>query len=176
MTPPDPYAELKDRQRRMREPFEVRPATAVDVPALVTLVNSAYRGDSSRAGWTTEADLLDGIRIDEERLHAIVGSPDMNVVLVHERNAAILASVHLERTGAGCYLGMLTTAPVRQGQGLGRQMIAAAEDWARERWRAREMHMTVLVQRAELRARVPPAVRQLAEFFQFQRIGVGVIH
>jgi hypothetical protein len=52
----------------MSEPLSLRPATVADVPALVALVNSAYRGDSSRAGWTTEADLLGGQRIDAERL------------------------------------------------------------------------------------------------------------
>ena len=55
--------------------FLTRAATEDDVPALVRLVNSAYRGDSSRAGWTTEADLLGGVRIDAERLTAAVRSP-----------------------------------------------------------------------------------------------------
>jgi ribosomal protein S18 acetylase RimI-like enzyme len=129
--------------------FLTRAATEDDVPALVRLVNSAYRGDSSRAGWTTEADLLGGVRIDAERLTAAVRSPD-HVILVHEQAGDIVACVHLQRTGDECYLGMLTTRPTLQGAGLGRQMIEAAERWALAHWRSRAMHMTVIVQRTEL--------------------------
>ncbi|HUR33079.1 MAG TPA: N-acetyltransferase [Vicinamibacterales bacterium] len=133
----------------MANPFVTRAAVASDVPALVTLVNSAYRGDSSRAGWTTEADMLGGVRVDSARVQdAITG--DGHVVLVHEVNGAIVACVHLERTGDTCYLGMLTTRPTLQGAGVGRGMIAAAERFAVEHWHSREMHMTVLVQRTEL--------------------------
>lgn len=130
-------------------PFETRPAIEDDVPALVRLVNSAYRGDSSRAGWTTEADLLGGVRIDAERLTAAVRSSGQ-VILVHEQAREIVACVHLQRTGDDCYLGMLTTRPTLQNAGLGRQMIAAAEQWAIAHWHSRAMHMTVIVQRTEL--------------------------
>ena len=44
--------------------FDLLPATVQDAPEIAILVNSAYRGDSSRQGWTTEADLLDGTRTD----------------------------------------------------------------------------------------------------------------
>jgi ribosomal protein S18 acetylase RimI-like enzyme len=133
----------------MPTPFHTRLATLSDVPVLVALVNSAYRGDSSRAGWTTEADMLGGIRIDAERVAASITS-EGNVVLVHAPDAVIIACVHLERTGDSCYLGMLTTSPTFQGSGIGRNLIAAAETWAAEHWRSREMHMSVLVQRTEL--------------------------
>ena len=122
-----------------------------DVPALVALVNSAYRGDSSRAGWTTEADLLGGIRIDADRVHAAVSTPGQTV-LVHENDGEIVACVHLQRTGETAYLGMLTTKPVKQGTGVGQRMIAAAERWVADAWGSREMHMTVLLQREELLA------------------------
>jgi ribosomal protein S18 acetylase RimI-like enzyme len=129
--------------------FDVRAAAVEDVPALVDLVNSAYRGDSSRAGWTTEADLLGGVRIDAERLTSAVRSPG-NVILVHEEAGAIVACVHLQRTGDECYLGMLTTRPTLQGRGIGRLMVGAAEQWAVTHWQSHAMHMTVIVQRTEL--------------------------
>ena len=130
--------------------FHIRPATPADVPPLVALVNSAYRGDSSRAGWTTEADLLGGQRIDDARLEHDVAAPG-HVVLVHERDGAIVACVHLERTGAAdCYLGMLTTKPVAQGAGIGKAMIDGAERWAAQHWGVRVVHMTVIAQRREL--------------------------
>jgi GNAT superfamily N-acetyltransferase len=126
-----------------------RLATTADALTLVALVNSAYRGDSSRAGWTTEADLIGGQRVDEEGLVETIGRPG-NVILLHELDHAPVACVHLERTGEDCYLGMLTTRPAVQGEGLGRQMLEAAERWAIEHWSSQTMYMTVIVQRIEL--------------------------
>jgi GNAT superfamily N-acetyltransferase len=126
-----------------------RAATTADVPALVALVNSAYRGESSKAGWTTEADLLGGQRIDVDGLTEIITTPG-NIILVHVKDDIPVACVHLERTGQDCYLGLLTVQPTIQGSGLGRRMLEAAERWALEHWCSRSMHMTVIVQRVEL--------------------------
>jgi len=126
-----------------------RVATAADAPAVAALVNSAYRGESSKAGWTTEADLLGGQRVDGARLVEMIMTPD-NVILLFEADGALLGCVHLERTGEDCYLGMLTVKPTSQGGGLGRQLLEAAERWAIEHWFSRIMHMTVITQRAEL--------------------------
>ena len=126
-----------------------RAATAADAPALVALVNSAYRGESSRAGWTTEADLLGGLRIDVERLTEQIAAPG-SVILLHERDHLPVACVHLERTGEDCYLGLLTVRPTMQGTGFGRRLLEAAERWAMAHWSSRSMHMTVIVQRLEL--------------------------
>lgn len=121
----------------------MRVATRDDVPALVGLVNSAYRGESSRAGWATEEHLLGGIRVDEARLQDEMAA-DGSVVLAHEEDGEIIACVHLERTNDSCYLGMLTTKPTLQARGLGRAMLAAAEQWAAAHWHSREVHMTVI--------------------------------
>jgi GNAT superfamily N-acetyltransferase len=126
-----------------------RAATAGDAPALVTLVNSAYRGDSSKRGWTSEADLLGGQRIDVEGLTATIATPG-NIILVHEQDHEPVGCVHIERTGEACFLGMLTIRPTMQGTGLGRQLLEAAERWAIEHWSSRSVHMTVIVQRTEL--------------------------
>jgi ribosomal protein S18 acetylase RimI-like enzyme len=135
--------------RHMTDGLTIRPATPADAPALAGLVNSAYRGDSSRAGWTTEADLLGGQRIDAARLTGTIATP-ANVILVHVREDGLVACVHLERTGDDCYLGLLTVRPTAQGSGVGRQLLEAAERWATEHWASRAMHMTVIVQRDEL--------------------------
>jgi ribosomal protein S18 acetylase RimI-like enzyme len=126
-----------------------RPAVTSDAPALAALVNSAYRGETSKAGWTTEADLLGGQRVDVEGLRETIARPG-NVILLHERDHVPVGCVHLERTGENCYLGILTIQPTTQGVGLGRQMLEAAERWATEHWSSRTMHMTVIVQRTEL--------------------------
>jgi GNAT superfamily N-acetyltransferase len=129
--------------------LRTRLAALDDVDAVVTLVNSAYRGDSSRAGWSTEADLLGGIRIDAVRVSAAIHA-DGQAILVHERDGVIAACVHLQRTGEYCYLGMLTIEPSLQAAGLGRGMLEAAESWTVQHWHSRRMEMTVLVQRTEL--------------------------
>jgi predicted GNAT family N-acyltransferase len=129
--------------------MRVRRATIADVPALEALVNSAFRGESSKAGWTTEADLLGGQRIDVDRLVELVNTPD-HILLIHEHGDTAAACVLLERTGDECYLGLLTVRPTEQGTGLGRQLLAEAESWAVENWSSRAVHMTVIAQRPEL--------------------------
>jgi GNAT superfamily N-acetyltransferase len=133
----------------MASDFATRPASSGDAVAISALINSAYRGDSSRAGWTTEADLLGGQRTDVGWITEII-TTDGNLILVHEQNQALVACVHLERTGDDCYLGMLTVKPTRQSAGIGRQLLAAAERWAVAKWSTRAMHLTVIVQRPEL--------------------------
>lgn len=129
--------------------FPVRLATHADVPALVALVNSAYRGDSSRAGWTTEADLLGGQRVDEAGIVEMLDGPG-SAVLIYAPAAPPTACVHLERTGDDAYLGMLTVQPTEQRGGIGRQLLEATELWAMEHWGSRAIHMTVIAQRPEL--------------------------
>ncbi|MCC9308872.1 GNAT family N-acetyltransferase [Kitasatospora sp. RB6PN24] len=126
-----------------------RTATAADVPALVELVESAYRGESSRSGWTTEADLLDGQRTDPESLVATLARPD-TVVLLAERDGALLACCTLERRPSGAYFGMFSVRPTQQGGGVGRAVLAEAERFAGAEWGATELEMTVIVQREDL--------------------------
>src|SRR5262245_17127154 len=134
---------------RMSTPLWIREAVPADAEALAALVNSAFRGETSKAGWTTEADLLGGQRIDVERIAAVIGVPG-SVILIHEQNEVLLACVHLQRTGDDCYLGMMTVRPTSQASGLGRQLLETAEQWASEHWASRSIHMTVIVQRPEL--------------------------
>lgn len=126
-----------------------RNATPDDIPALVHLVTSAYRGDASRAGWTTEADLLDGERIDPAVLLADLQRPRSHVVLA-ERGGELLACAHVaEDDGAG-YFGMFAVRPELQGGGLGKQLLAECERIARDEWRLPVMRMTVIDVRDEL--------------------------
>ncbi|TAM59008.1 MAG: GNAT family N-acetyltransferase [Rhodanobacter sp.] len=126
-----------------------RDARSVDVPAIVALVQSAYRGDASRAGWTTEADLLDGQRIDPEGVTQVIGKPDSRVLLA-ERNGRLIACCQIEKQGDTGYFGMFSVVPGEQGSGLGKQVLAEAERLAREQWQCRAMRMTVIEQRGDL--------------------------
>ncbi len=126
-----------------------RNAAAADVPALVALVESAYRGDASRVGWTTEADLLDGQRTDAEGVLAVVEDENSRL-LVAEVDGETVACCHLEHRGDHVYFGMFAVRPTAQGGGLGKLVMAEAERLARAEWGAPAMHMTVIRQRDEL--------------------------
>ena len=126
-----------------------RPATADDVPALVDLIESAYRGDASRAGWTTEADILEGQRTDPDGVLAVIEKPDSRLVVV-ERGGEPVACCQLEHRGTHAYFGMFAVRPALQGAGLGKVIIAEAERFARDEWGVAEMHMTVISVREDL--------------------------
>lgn len=126
-----------------------RAADVSDIPALVTLVTSAYRGDVSRQGWTTEADLLDGNRIDPEVLRADIERPKSRVVIA-SRDGAMLGCAHVcEQDGAG-YFGMFAVRPDLQGGGSGNALLQEAERVVREEFGLPVMRMTVIDLREEL--------------------------
>lgn len=112
---------------------------------MVALVESAYRGEASRAGWTTEADLLEGQRTDAEAVAAMVDH-----LTVYEEGGALVACYQLERRESGAYFGMFCVRPGIQGRGLGRRVLADAERAARDHWQASELRMTVIRQRTDL--------------------------
>ncbi|MER8098194.1 GNAT family N-acetyltransferase [Streptomyces goshikiensis] len=126
-----------------------RSAVEADVPELVKLVESAYRGEASRGGWTTEADYLDGQRTDENGVRKVISAPD-GVLLVVERAGELVACCQLEHRGDHAYFGMFAVRPGLQGAGLGKEILAEAERRARETWQATEMRMTVVNVREEL--------------------------
>lgn len=128
--------------------MEIRPATLADVPALDRLVNSAYRGDSSRQGWTTEADLLDGIRTSEASLTRMIQNPNA-VILIAEEEREMQACVYLEQQADVLYLGMLTVKPEFQGKGIGAKLMEASEERAKSLG-CRAIQMTVITARDSL--------------------------
>ncbi|BDD70599.1 MULTISPECIES: GNAT family N-acetyltransferase [Streptomyces] len=130
-------------------PLTYRDATDADVDALVALIESAYRGDASRAGWTTEADILQGQRTDPQGVLEVVKAPDSRLLTV-ERDGRIVACCQLEHRGAHAYFGMFAVSPALQGAGLGKAIIAEAERQARTTWGVTEMHMTVISVRDDL--------------------------
>jgi ribosomal protein S18 acetylase RimI-like enzyme len=129
--------------------LEFRNATQMDVEAIVALVESAYRGDTSRRGWTTEADLLDGRRTGAEDVSSSIERP-RSVILLVEQNSEMLACAHVaEEDGAG-YFGMFSVQPHLQGAGIGKRMLAEAERVVRDDWGLPAMRMTVIDIRDEL--------------------------
>lgn len=126
-----------------------RQATPSDIPALIQLVTSAYRGDDSRVGWTTEADLLDGARIDIDQIVQMLARP-RSQVLTAECNGTLQACAHVCEENGGGYFGMFAVVPRLQGNGLGKLMLAEAERIVRDAWQLPCMRMTVIDVRDEL--------------------------
>lgn len=126
----------------------VRRATEDDVPAIVALVERAYRGEPSRAGWTTEADLLDGQRTDPHEVSELLGNARAEVLLGLE-GERVVACCALTDEGDALYFGMFAVEPALQGSGWGGAMLAETERRARSK-RLPLVRMTVIAQRAEL--------------------------
>ncbi len=124
-------------------------ATLADVPELVKLINSAYRGESSRQGWTTEADMIEGTRIDSESLEQQISDPHTVILKNTTDEGSITGCVYLQKRGNKLYLGMLTVSPALQAKGLGKQLLNAAEEYAAS-INCNIITMTVITDRTKL--------------------------
>ena len=134
----------------MTEALTVRIATPADLPRLHPVIERAYRGDSARQGWTHEADLLSGERIDEATLEAMFDDP-AHLLLIAEQGNVPVGCVSLTARGDGLvYLGLLCVDPTLQAGGIGKAIIAAAEKASRGPLDADRIEMTVIDSRAEL--------------------------
>lgn len=130
--------------------WTLRPGAPDDVKGIRALLESAYRGDSARQGWTHESDLLSGDRTSDAEVGAILAAAHQRFV-VAEKDGTVIGCVAITDQGQGLtYLGMLAVSPALQAGGLGRALIAAAEDTARSSFGAARMEMTVIHQRPEL--------------------------
>lgn len=123
-------------------------ATLQDIPALNILINSAYRGETSKKGWTTEANLLEGKRTNEEELTETILNPK-NTILKYTENDKIIGSVLLVEKEHQLYLGMLTVSPELQNSGIGKKLLAEAENHAKALGLS-SIIMTVISVREEL--------------------------
>lgn len=128
----------------------VAPASTKDIPSLVALINSAYRGESSKKGWTTEANLLQGeLRIDIPTLSAIINNEAAILLKYVSDNSEITGCVYLHEQERGVYLGMLTVSPLLQSGGIGKQLLAAADEYAMNK-NCSSIFMNVISVRHEL--------------------------
>lgn len=128
--------------------YKIQTATAPDVPALNKLVNSAYRGESSKKGWASEADLLDGTRIDEAAMLELIGDKN-TTILKYTEDGIILGCVELRKEKGNLYLGMLSVQPDLQAKGIGKKLMSASEDFARQQG-CKKIFMTVISVRGKL--------------------------
>jgi len=152
-----------------------RAATHEDIPALHALIEGAYRGEAARAGWTHEADLLEGPRTDPVQLAAFLDDPATSILIADDARG-VAGCVLVADRGDRAYLGLLSVRPDAQAAGLGRALIAAAEAHAREVLRRDRIEMTVIRQRPELIAyyeRRGYALTERTEPFPYAHAGFG---
>jgi ribosomal protein S18 acetylase RimI-like enzyme len=125
-------------------------ATPADIPAIVALLNSAYRGESSEQGWTTEAHLIGGnVRTDETSLQQVMELPGSVLFKYLNTDQEISGCVNLQQKAGKLYLGMFAVSPLLQGFGIGKQLLKAAEEYATQ-LNIPAIFMQVITQRTEL--------------------------
>lgn len=124
-------------------------ATTDHIPAITSLINRSYRGDSSRAGWTTEADLLSGARIDEAGLLQLINDPDSRIFIARS-DEKVLATIHAHREDNSVHFGLFAVEPTMQGSGIGKELLAYAESEAIRTWGVSTAIMEVITHRSEL--------------------------
>jgi len=129
--------------------LSIAKAEKQDAERIAALINSVYRGESSKQGWTTEADLLSGLRTDTEEILLLISSGD-SMFLLCKAETELVGSVHLQKQAEQVCLGMLAVSPLLQGRGIGKRLLAAAEQAAQETWAVNKSVMSVISCRSEL--------------------------
>ena len=126
-------------------------ATSLHAQELADLVNSAYRGEYSEQGWTTEASLLGGQRTDSKKLVEMMTTPQNQIeIAFNDDSQKIIGSVHLiQELPDTLYFGMLTVDPKLQALGLGKKMLEHLENIARG-YQFKRIRFTVIPTRNEL--------------------------
>jgi N-acetylglutamate synthase-like GNAT family acetyltransferase len=128
-------------------------ATVNQTGALVELIQSAYRGEESLQGWTSEANLIDGPRITFDEMEATLMSPDDYVLVAHNYDDRLIGCAAVTRETEGvCSFGKFAVSPLFQGVGAGKQLLDAAEAIATSHFGAAKMVLTVIDGRSELEA------------------------
>ncbi|MBM5573265.1 GNAT family N-acetyltransferase [Deefgea sp. CFH1-16] len=127
-----------------------RIAVELDAEAIAQLVNRAYRPRSIAKGWTHEAALISGDRTNCEQIKKLF-QPQSAILLLCE-DTEIVACVHVERRDEAAYIGMLSTDPLCQAQGIGKQMLTSAEQYAVANFKSDVLKISVLSSRPELQA------------------------
>lgn len=137
-------------QHGVADAAAVRRADTADVEEVVQLVRSAYRGEASRTGWTSEAEFVEGERINLEQVHTMITDPKSVLLVLPDAEGLLACAQVVDLSDGLCYFGTFAVRPQRQGGGVGRQVMAAAERWAHSTFAAHTMEITVLIQQDNL--------------------------
>lgn len=128
----------------------IRIALPADLRAIELLLNNAYRGESSKQGWTTEASLIAGnTRVNERMLKQVTDMPNSAFLVYLNELSEITGCVNLQQHGNRIYLGMFSVSPAMQGAGIGKQLLKASEEYSAS-LHCQRIYMTVITARTEL--------------------------
>lgn len=126
-----------------------REAIASDASSIASLVNTAYRGESSKQGWTTEAYILDGLRTSTHEIQQLIEAENSKII-VCTQGSDLIGSIHLHRSHGSVHIGMFVVKPDLQNLSVGKQLLANAESFAKKAWQAYKFVMLVITVRHEL--------------------------
>jgi hypothetical protein len=129
--------------------IKIKLASAEHAHEVCALVNSVYRGENAKKGWTTEADFIGGIRITSEKVAEIIAREN-DVIILALLNNNIIGCVHLEKKGSFTLLGMLSVDVNTQDKGIGKILITECERYTKEVYKCSEIKMKVIGRRTEL--------------------------
>lgn len=132
-----------------KTPYTFRLATESDISDIVQLVESSYRGDLSKQGWTTESEFIKGQRTDEREVKEHIMAKDSVIILCFDKEL-LVASVQIKKLHKKTYLGMFAVLPERQSAGIGRLLMQQAENYGRNEWHSESVVMLVITIRTEL--------------------------
>jgi len=129
--------------------MSITPATTADISALVPLVNGAYRGEEGQTGWTSEGHLITGTRTSAAGIEELLNNPGATILKYTDPTGTLLGCVYLQLQADRLYLGLLSVLPAQQNAGIGKQLLAAADEYAR-RHHCTHIQITVITARTEL--------------------------
>jgi ribosomal protein S18 acetylase RimI-like enzyme len=124
-------------------------ATPDDIEAVRALIEIAYRGPESAKGWATEAGILTGPRTSSEEVAELIAEDDGGFLLA-EHGGELVGCVLIEKHGDDGYFGMFSVDPRVQTGGVGKALLAEAEQSVRDRWGAKGMTAVVINLRENL--------------------------
>lgn len=132
-----------------QQAISFREALLIDSARISALINVGYRGETSRKGWTTEAELLDGLRTNEQEIYQLIQA-EHSKIIVCVQNDELIGSIHLLHNDDSAHIGMFVVKPNLQNLNIGKQLLSAAESFALVQWQVKKLAMFVITVRQEL--------------------------
>lgn len=126
-----------------------REALIEDAASIAALVNAAYRGESSKQGWTTEANILNGHRTNASEIQQLIEAENSKIIVCIQ-DSNLIGSIHLHKIDCSVHFGMFAVKPSLQNLNVGKQLLAEAEFFAKKSWQAQKFVMLVITVRDEL--------------------------
>lgn len=128
-----------------------RVATAEDAPQLQQLIQSAFRAEDSRQNWTGDMGLASKFRMEVEEIENFMSAPECEFLMATDNNGALVGTIAVSKRGAnGARLSMLAVDPRHHRGGLGRQLLAYAEEYGQRTWGATKLELNALSTRQTL--------------------------